>query len=177
MARRKSSARKASAPARQEAPEREKGDSKPQGPARAGRQKSSPAKSAKDPVSAGSLPKAFPLVGVGASAGGLEAFTDLLAHLPPDTGMGFVLIQHLDPKHESMLSSILARSTKMRVREVEAGMPLEPDTVYVAPPAADISLVDGSFELAPRDPSAYHRQMPIDHFFRALAESYKTQAV
>src|ERR1700692_2381405 len=64
------------------------------------------------PSSAGS----FPVVGIGASAGGLEAFTKLLQHLPADTGMAFVLIQHLDPKHESILASLLSRATKMTVR-------------------------------------------------------------
>src|SRR3954471_22539924 len=78
--------------------------------------------------------KHFPIVGVGASAGGLEAFSQLLKHLPADTGMAFVLVQHLDPKHGSMLSEILGRSTKMAVVQVQDGMPVEPNRVYVIPP-------------------------------------------
>src|SRR2546425_12690840 len=76
----------------------------------------------------------FPVVGVGASAGGLDAFNHLLRALPDDTGMAFVIIQHLDPKHESMLADILSRDTHMPVREVAANMPVEPDHVYVIPP-------------------------------------------
>ena len=71
----------------------------------------------------------FPLVGIAASAGGLEAFIDLLKHLPTDTGMAFVLIQHLDPNYKSLLSEILARTTQMPVREVQAGMIVEPNQV------------------------------------------------
>ena len=69
----------------------------------------------------------FPVVGIGASAGGLEAFTALLKALPADTGMAFVLIQHMDPKHESFLSSLLARSSKMPVKEVIDGVRVEPN--------------------------------------------------
>src|SRR5690348_12112527 len=71
--------------------------------------------------------KPFPIVGIGASAGGLEAFTTLLEHLPTNTGMGFVLVQHLAPKHESALRELLARHTTMRVAEVKDGMAVEPD--------------------------------------------------
>lgn len=74
----------------------------------------------------------FPIVGVAASAGGLEAFIQLLSHLPTDTGMAFVLIQHLSPDHESLLSEILTRATQLPVREVQNGMTVEPNQVYVA---------------------------------------------
>jgi chemotaxis response regulator CheB len=73
----------------------------------------------------------FPIVGIGASAGGLEAFTELLQHLPPDTGMGFVFVQHLDPKHVSLLTELLQRQTQMKVREVVNGLKVEPNQVYV----------------------------------------------
>ncbi|MHC5932474.1 chemotaxis protein CheB, partial [Nostoc sp.] len=69
----------------------------------------------------------FPIVGIAASAGGLEAFTQLLSHLLTDTGMAFVLIQHLDPNHKSLLSEILGRTTKMPVKEVQDGMTVEPN--------------------------------------------------
>src|SRR5215216_959065 len=76
----------------------------------------------------------FPVVGIGASAGGLEAFTKLLQNLPANTGMAFVLIQHLDPTHESMLASLLARNSSMTVHEVRNKMQVEPNSVYVIPP-------------------------------------------
>ena len=80
----------------------------------------------------------FPIVGVGASAGGLEAFTQLLKQLPADTGMAFVLIQHLDPTHTSFLREALAKATQMTVSQAEDGTRVEPNHVYVIPPDADI---------------------------------------
>src|SRR5262245_27119847 len=76
----------------------------------------------------------FPIVGVGASAGGIEAFTQMLQALPSDTGMAFVLIQHLDPSHESMLTDIFSRATDMPVKEVRSRTRVAPDHVYVIPP-------------------------------------------
>src|SRR6266566_6874552 len=75
----------------------------------------------------------FTVVGIGASAGGLEAFTDLLRHLRPDTGMAFVLVQHLDPRHESILAELLANHTQMPVIQVAQGMTVEPNHIYVIP--------------------------------------------
>src|SRR4051812_47041643 len=86
-------------------------------------------KKAKAPVA-----KKFPIVGIGASAGGLEAVTQLLKALPADTGMAFVLVQHLDPTHESALSSLLSRVTEMPVTEARNNVPLEPNRLYVIPP-------------------------------------------
>src|SRR5215831_1257042 len=82
--------------------------------------------------------KSFPIVGVGASAGGLEAFTALLKHLPLDTGLGFVLVQHLDPKHESALTQLLTRATSMPVREVTNDQLVKPNQVYVIPPNTNL---------------------------------------
>ena len=76
----------------------------------------------------------FPIVGIGASAGGLEAFTQLLKHLPNDTGLGFVLVQHLDPQHESALTQLLTRVTSIPVREVTNNLQVEPNHIYVIPP-------------------------------------------
>src|SRR6266571_3950170 len=76
----------------------------------------------------------FPIVGVGASAGGLEAFTRLVEHLPPDTGMAFVLVQHLDPEHESKLPQLLGRATKLPVLEVVNNTRVKPNHIYVIPP-------------------------------------------
>jgi two-component system CheB/CheR fusion protein len=100
--------------------------------------------------------------------------TQLLGHLPSDTGMAYVVVQHLDPKHESMLKDILARSTRMPVREVQTGMPVEKDEVYVIPPNFAMELVDGNFKLVPRSPGI---QMPVDHFLKSLADRCKTRAV
>src|SRR5258708_15101761 len=80
------------------------------------------------------VPVICPVVGIGASAGGLEAFTRLLAHLPATTGMAYVFVQHLDPTHASLLPGLLARVTTMPVREITDGMRVEPNQVYVLPP-------------------------------------------
>src|ERR1700730_18601375 len=105
--------------------------------------------SAAPPVPAGdsSFPASFPVVGVGASAGGLEAFTKLLRHVPSDTGMAFVLVQHLDPRHESILASLLSRATKMVVREATNQMLLEPNHVYVMPPNTNITIMNRMLHL------------------------------
>ncbi|HYV42720.1 MAG TPA: chemotaxis protein CheB, partial [Thermoanaerobaculia bacterium] len=118
----------------------------------------------------------FPVVGVGASAGGLEAFSHLLRNVPPDTGMAFVIIQHLDPTHESMLSEILSRDTRMPVGEAASDVRVERDHVYVIPPNRMMQLDDGHLRLAPRG-ETNGRYMPVDHFFRSLANSLKTRAI
>ena len=87
--------------------------------------------------------KSFPIVGIGASAGGLEAFTKLLENLPPDTGMAFVLVQHLAPTKDSMLAELLSKATSMPVREVQDGMTVEPDHVYVIPPNTALAVFHG----------------------------------
>jgi chemotaxis response regulator CheB len=86
------------------------------------------------------LEASFPVVGVGASAGGLEAFTKFLEHLPLDTGMAFVLVQHLDPQHESVLSQILTRATSLPVHEVTNNLRVRPNNVYVIPPNSGLSI-------------------------------------
>ena len=110
----------------------------------------------------------FPIVGIAASAGGLEAFTELLGHLPADTGMAFVLIQHLAPDHKSLLTEILARMTKMPVNEVQDGMAVEPNQVYVIPPNTKMVLCKGVLQLSPRE-KIYGKYMPGDAFFTSLA--------
>ena len=95
-------------------------------------------------------PKRFPIVGIGASAGGLEAFTEFLQNLPSDTGMAFVLVQHLDPVHESALTQLLARTTSMEVAEVTNRMEVEPNRVYVIPPNVCMEIVNGDLKLRPR---------------------------
>src|SRR5512141_1508745 len=93
----------------------------------------------------------FPIVGVGASAGGLEAFTQLFKNLPADPGMAFVLIQHLAPAHESMLTELLSKATSMPVREVKDGMNLASDNVYVIPPDTEMVIFQGVLHLTPRE--------------------------
>jgi two-component system, chemotaxis family, CheB/CheR fusion protein len=109
-----------------------------------------------------------PIVGIGASAGGLEAVTALLKHLPPDTGLGFVLVQHLDPQHESALTQILARTTSMPVREITDYLPVEANHVYIIPPNTNLSMTKGVLNLRPRQQG---RTPPrsIDFFFESLA--------
>src|SRR5580692_4976371 len=87
----------------------------------------------------------FPIVGIGASAGGLEAFTEMLQTLPANTGMGFVFIQHLDPKHVSLLTELLQRQTAMLVKEATDGKHVEPNHVYVIPKNTHMQLVRGAF--------------------------------
>jgi len=109
----------------------------------------------------------FPIVGIGASAGGLEAFTELLRHLPDDTGMAFVLIQHLDPKHASHLAQLLAKVSKMTVTEVEDDTRAEPNHVYVIPPKCNLDISGGVLRTPPRPDRG--RNMPIDSFLGMLA--------
>ncbi len=108
------------------------------------------AKSAVAKSGAKTIPKSPPIAGIGGSAGGLEAFTQLLRTLPADTGMAFVLVQHLEPKHESMLTRLLARATTMPVHEVREGMRVEPNHVYVIPANGDLSLTDGLLQIGPQ---------------------------
>ncbi|HLI63366.1 MAG TPA: chemotaxis protein CheB [Terriglobales bacterium] len=116
------------------------------------------------------------IVGIGASAGGLEAFTQLLQALPADTGMAFVLVQHLEPKHESILTKLLAKATRMPVQEVREGMSVEANHVYVIPANADLSLMDGLLHVARRRAPAGHH-LPIDYFFRSLAQTRGSRAI
>jgi len=118
----------------------------------------------------------FPIVGIAASAGGLEAFTQLISNLPTDTGMAFVLIQHLSPDHESLLSEILGRATAMPVRQVEDRMMVEPNEVYVIPPKTQMQLVDGMLHLAPRQ-KRRGKYMPGDIFFESLAADRGNKAI
>ena len=91
------------------------------------------------------------IAAVGASAGGIEAFTELVTHLPEDTGMAFVLVQHLDPKHHSLLTELLSKKTPMPVSEVTDGMAIEANHVYVIPPNATMSISNHSLLLSPRE--------------------------
>ncbi|MEG4352342.1 CheR family methyltransferase [Microcoleus sp. LAD1_D3] len=118
----------------------------------------------------------FPVVGIGASAGGLEAFMELLSHLPIDTGMAFVIIQHMLPAQESMLSVILARSTLMPVHEVTDGMLIAPNQVYVIPPNVSITIKQSVLKLTPRG-RGHGVFMSVDIFLLSLAEERGNKAM
>jgi chemotaxis methyl-accepting protein methylase/transcriptional regulator with PAS, ATPase and Fis domain len=118
----------------------------------------------------------FPVVGIGCSAGGLDALEKFFSLLAPASGMAFVVVQHLDPDRESALPALLARYTTLPVVEVKDRMPLEPDHVYVIPPGKDLSLLDGRLELL--DLAKPHGQnLPIDFFLRSLAHDRQNKAV
>ncbi len=118
----------------------------------------------------------FPVVGIGASAGGLEAMTQLLKHLPGHTGMAFVLVQHLDPTHESALTALLSRLTPMPVCEAKNNMRLEPNTLYVIPPNKAMGISERKLKLSPRQNSK-EIYTPIDHFLHSLAEEEADRAI
>jgi two-component system CheB/CheR fusion protein len=118
----------------------------------------------------------FPIVGVGASAGGLEAFIKFLQALGPGTEMGYVLVQHLDPSHESALTELLGKATEMPVREVTDATPVGPNHVYVIPPNVDMIIAQGILRITPRTETRGHH-MPIDRFLRSLAEDQRSNAI
>jgi two-component system CheB/CheR fusion protein len=111
----------------------------------------------------------FPIVGVGASAGGLEALTQLLSQIPADCGMAFLVVQHLDPRHESRLTELLGRSAPLPVSEPAHGEAVRPNHVYVIPPNTNMALARGVLLLSPRG-EAHGPHLPIDYLFRSLAE-------
>ena len=118
----------------------------------------------------------FPVVGIGASAGGLEACRKLVDALPADSGMAFVLVQHLDPTHESMMVDLLAGHTSMRVRQATDGMRLERDQLYVIPPGTYLSVGDDMLHLS--EPQARHgARLPFDFLLHSLAEAYGARAI
>src|SRR5215470_9695239 len=113
----------------------------------------------------------FPIVGVGASAGGLSAFEAFFSGLPPDTdpGLAFVIVQHLAPDHKSILTDLIRRYTRLQVFEVEDGMIVRPNCAYIIPPGRDMACRDGALSLL--QPTAPRGQrLPIDFFFRSLAQ-------
>ncbi|HSG23374.1 MAG TPA: chemotaxis protein CheB, partial [Azonexus sp.] len=138
-----------------------------------------PHRSNKKPAAAAGKPVGtadFPIVGIGCSAGGLEALEAFLSHLPNDTGMAFVIIQHLDPNYVSTLPQLLQRSTLMPVVEAAERMQIKPNCVYVIPPNKDISLFHGALHLL--EPAERRGlRLPVDFFLRSLAEERREKAV
>ena len=116
------------------------------------------------------------IAAIGASAGGIEAFHELLKNLPADTGMAFVLVQHLDPKHHSMLTELVSKQTTMPVEEVADGTKIQANHVYVIPPNATMTISNHTLELGPRS-EAPAVQMTIDRFMRSLAEAQGNRAI
>jgi two-component system CheB/CheR fusion protein len=119
--------------------------------------------------------KPFPVVGIGGSAGGLEAFTTLLQHLPSNLGMAYVYIQHLSRSHESFLPEILQRKTEMKVHQVTNNMPVEKDNVYVIPSKFNISITDGKLKLEEQPKENIIHS--IDYFLTSLAPLYQQNAI
>jgi two-component system, chemotaxis family, CheB/CheR fusion protein len=120
--------------------------------------------------------KPFPIVGIGASAGGFEAFSEFLRFLPADTGMALVLVQHLDPKHKSQLTELLGRNASLPVIEAKDNVEVAPDRVYVIPANARITLSNGRLRVAPRKENELP-PMPVDAFFRSLAAEQQDRAI
>ena len=118
----------------------------------------------------------FPIVGIGMSAGGLEVATEFLKAMPPDSGMGFVIVQHLEPTRKSLLAELLGRHTEMPVIDVEDGMAVQANHVYVIIPAQTLLIEDGILRLIePAEPRGLRH--PIDHFFTALARDRTTGSI
>ncbi|MRG49120.1 PAS domain-containing protein [Chitinophaga sp. SYP-B3965] len=120
----------------------------------------------------------FPVVGIGASAGGLDAFKRLLKAIPEKSGIAYVLVQHLDPSHESMLSALLQKVTNIPVLEIKDDVIVEPDHIYIIPSNKMLLANDGVLELSPRPPKSNNeRYLPIDIFFASLAEVHQSHAI
>ncbi|HKQ48857.1 MAG TPA: chemotaxis protein CheB [Phycisphaerae bacterium] len=117
-----------------------------------------------------------PIVGIGASAGGLDALKQFFQGMPPDSGAAFVLIQHLDPTHESLTAELLGAQTQMSVVQVQRAMAVEPNHVYVIPPNKYLSVKDGTLRLTEPLEQRWMR-MPVDYFLRSLAQDCKERAI
>ena len=131
------------------------------------------------PEASGAQPAmSFPIVGIGASAGGLAAFEAFFSGMPAatDPGMAFVLVQHLAPDHKSILTDLIRRYTRMQVFEVEDGMVVRPNCAYIIPPGRDMAFLNGTLQLLePSEPRG--QRLPIDFFFRSLAQDQRERAI
>jgi two-component system CheB/CheR fusion protein len=131
---------------------------------------------AQSSATAGEESASFPVVGIGASAGGLGAFQSFLSNTPSDSGLAFVLVQHLSPDRESNLVEIAERHTEMEVSETEDAVEILPNRVYIIPPGKDLDLMGGRLHLMePTDDGSL--RLPIDHFFRSLADDQKERSI
>ena len=138
-----------------------------------------PDTSAETPAGADTLihPQAdFPIVGIGASAGGLEALELFLRNVPEKSGVAFVIVQHLDPTHKGIMAELLQRATPMSVAQIKDRMKVKPDCVYVIPPNRDLSILHRVLHLL--DPTAPRGlRLPIDFFFRSLADDLQDKSI
>ncbi|WP_194777176.1 CheR family methyltransferase [Pararhodonellum marinum] len=130
----------------------------------------------KDAMPISSEAAVFPVVAIGASAGGLEAVSELLKYLSPETGMAFIYVQHLKPDHKSMLAPLLSKITSMDVREVEDKVLIKPDSFYIIPPDKEISVDYGHIILRPR-PASPKFNLPIDILFSSLAKTHHENVI
>ncbi|WP_291860117.1 chemotaxis protein CheB, partial [Marinilabilia sp.] len=121
-------------------------------------------------------PGKMPIVGIGASAGGLEALELFLKNVPEKSGMAYIVVQHLDPTQKGMLPELLQRVTKMQVLQVKDRMRVKPDSVFVIPPNKSISILKGVLHLFEPDEARGHR-LPIDFFLRSLADDQNEYGV
>ena len=119
---------------------------------------------------------AFPIAGIGASAGGLEALEQFLGHVPEGSGIAYVIVQHLDPTHKGIMPELLQRVTPMKVLQVKDRMTVEPNCIYIIPPNRDMSILHGKLHLF--EPIAHRGlRLPIDYFFRSLAEDCQERSI
>lgn len=140
------------------------------------RRRSKTTKLAHPKTPAASTGHTFPIVGIGASAGGLEALEQFLRRVPAKSGMAFVIIQHLDPTHKGIMPELLQRATNMRVLQVKDRMEVQPDCVYAIPPNKDMSLLHGVLHLL--EPAAPRGlRLPIDFFLRSLAQDQQEHSI
>ncbi|MCA9265594.1 MAG: chemotaxis protein CheB, partial [Planctomycetales bacterium] len=127
-------------------------------------------------VHTGQRSRPFYIVGIGASAGGLESLESFFDHMPPDSGMAFVVVQHLSPDFKSLMDELLARHTKMPIHRVDDGVSVEPNHVYLLPPKNNMTLKDGMLRLTPHAPKP-GLNLPIDIFLSSLAEDAGEHAI
>ena len=146
------------------------------GPEETGRGEETPAPANSKAIAPGDARHQFPIIGIGASAGGLEALEIFLKNVPRGSGMAFVIVQHLDPTQKGMMAELLQRGTPMPVLQVTDRLKIEPDTVYVIPPNKDMSILKGVLHLfAPIAPRGL--RLPIDFFFRSLADDLQERSL
>lgn len=135
-----------------------------------------PAKEIQLKAAGGRVKGAFPIVGIGASAGGLEALEQFLKNLPACSGMAFVIVQHLDPTRKGIMCELLQRSTGMKVIQVKDRTAVRPDCVYVIPPNKDMSILHGVLHLL-KPTATRGMRLPIDFFLRSLAQDQQEHSV
>src|SRR5713226_9410498 len=153
------------------------GNKRPGAQVKARQLKSESSPAGDDPPSKDAAHKdSFPVVAIGASAGGLEAYTEFFKALPANTGMAFVVVQHLDPNHRSLLADIISKTAKMPVEEVTSGQKLKPNCAYVIPHNTLMAIVEGSFTLTPRGKEP-RQHLSINFFMRSLAQERQSGAI